>query len=113
MVVHCRINGNPKLCIISAYAPTETSSVAAKDKFYQDLNELILGFTPHTILMVTGDLNARIGKDRHETNPIILGPACYYENTSENGQRMIEFYEATDLHIAHFHFLNRKARLYT
>ena len=63
--------------------------------------------------MVTGDFNARIGKDCHETNPRIVGPACYYENTNDNGQRMIEFCEATDLRIAHSHFLNRKARLYT
>ena len=63
--------------------------------------------------MVTGNFKARIGKDSHETNLRIVGSACYYENTNENGQRMIEFCEATDLRIALSHFLNRKARLYT
>ena len=98
---------------ISAYASTETSSATAQDKFYQDLNELILGIPPHTTIMVTGDLNARIGKDNHETNPRIVGPAGYYENINDNGQPLIEFFEATGLRIAHSHFLNRQARVYT
>ena len=63
--------------------------------------------------MVTGDFNARIGKESHETNPRTVGPACYYESTNNNGKRMIDLCEATVLRIAHFHFLNRKARLYT
>ena len=63
--------------------------------------------------MITGDFNARIGKESHETNPRTVGPACYYESTNNNGQRMIDLCEATDLRIAHSHFLNRKARLYT
>jgi len=112
-IIATHINGNPKLCIISAYAPTETSSTTAKNNFYEDLKELILAIPPHTVLMLTGDFNARIGKDSYETNPRIVGPACYYENTNDNGQRMIELCEATDLRIAHSHFLNRKARLYT
>ena len=62
-------------CVLYLH-PTETSSAAAKDEFYQDLNELILGISPHTILMVTGDLNARKGKDSHENNPRMVGPAC-------------------------------------
>ena len=112
-IIATHINGNPKLCIISAYAPTETSSSAAKDSFYEDLKELIFDIPPHTVLMITGDFNARIGKESHETNPRTVGPACYYESTNNNGQRMIDLCEATDLRIAHSHFLNRKARLYT
>ena len=112
-IIATHINGNPKLCIISAYAPTENSSTTAKNNFYEDLKELILAIPPHTVLMLTGDFNARIGKDSYGTNPRIVGPACYYENTNDNGQRMIELCEATDLRIAHSHFLNRKARLYT
>ena len=52
------------------------------------------------------------GKESHETKPRNVGPAYYYENTNNSGQRMIDLCEATDLRIAHSHFLNRKARLY-
>ena len=48
-----------------------------------------------------------------KTNSRIVGLACYYENTNDNRQRMIEFCEATYLRKAHSHFLNLKARLYT
>ena len=33
------------------------------------------GIPPHRVIMVTGELNARIGKDSHETNPRIVGLA--------------------------------------
>ena len=42
-----------------------------------------------------------------------LCPACYYERTNNNGQRIIDLCEATDLRIAQFYFLNRKAWLHT
>ena len=61
-------------CVL--YLHTETSSSAVNDKFYQVVNELLQGIPLHTILMVTGDLNARIGQDSHETNPTIVCPAC-------------------------------------
>ena len=52
----------------------------------------------------TSHLNADVGKDSNETNPRILGLACYFEITNDNGQRMIEFNEATSLRKAHSHF---------
>ena len=48
-------------CVL--YLHTETFSAAAKDEFNQDLNELILGITPRTIIMVKGEFNAREDKD--------------------------------------------------
>ena len=68
------------ICIL----PTDTSSAAAKDEFYKDINEPILGIPPLTIIMVTGGFNTRIGKDSHNTNQRIVGPAYYYEITKEN-----------------------------
>ena len=31
------LNGNPRMCAISAYAPTETADGTAKESFYEDL----------------------------------------------------------------------------
>ena len=98
-IITTHINGYQKLCIISAFAPPETFSSATKDfSFYEDLTELIFDIPPHTVLMETA--NIRIGKESHETNPITVGPPCYYLNTKNNGQRMIDLCEATDLRIA-------------
>ena len=59
-IIATHINCNPKLRILSTFV--------AKDKFYQDLNELLIRTPLHAIIMVTGDFNALIGKDSHETN---------------------------------------------
>ncbi|VDL89415.1 unnamed protein product [Schistocephalus solidus] len=49
--------------IISAYAPPMTSSDAAKDKFYEDLHNLLVTVPKVDKLIVLGDLNARVGTD--------------------------------------------------
>ena len=72
-IIATHINGNPKLCIISEYAQTETFSSEAKDSFYEDLKELIFDIPPHTVLIAvliifTQD-SVRLGKENHETNP--------------------------------------------
>ena len=48
------LQGNPKVCIISAYAPTETSSDEAKNSLYDDLSKIMLTIPPQTIVVLTG-----------------------------------------------------------
>jgi hypothetical protein len=102
-----------KTCIISEYAPTETSAVDSKDRFYDDLRDLILSILTHTIIILAGDFNVRLGKDKRLTNRRIIGNNCYHDITNENGQRLIDLCEATDLRTAHTHFANRRSRLQT
>ena len=52
------------LNIISAYAPTLTKSDETKEKFYEDLDQLIRSTSPNGKLLVQGDFNARVGKDQ-------------------------------------------------
>ena len=51
-----------KLTIIACYAPTEKAE-EEKDKFYEQLEEEIRTTPRHDVLMVIGDLNARVGED--------------------------------------------------
>ncbi len=112
-IIALHLQGNPKVCVICAYAPTNTSAAAAKDAFYSDLADLICTIPPHTILVLAGDFNARLGKDSQETNRRIVGPNCIHDATNDNGQRMIDLCEAHSLRPAHSHFEHPESRLYT
>ncbi|BHF73354.1 hypothetical protein SprV_0401643500 [Sparganum proliferum] len=60
--------------IISAYAPTMTSSdAAARDKFYEDLHALLATVSKADKLVVLDDFNARVGTD-HTAWRGVLGP---------------------------------------
>ena len=112
-IIVAHLQGNPKVCIISAYAPTETSSDAAKNSFYEDLSEVLISIPPHTVVVLTGDFNARLGRDSYSTNKRVIGNHCYHNSTNDNGQRLIDLCESMDLRPAHSHFKHRKSRLST
>ena len=44
------------------------------------MRELTLNIKPHTVTILAGDFNARIGADGYETNPRTVGPVCLYVN---------------------------------
>ena len=112
-IIALHLQGNPKVCVICAYAPTDCSAPEAKDTFYHDLMNFISTIPPHTVLILAGDFNARIGKDSHADNRRIVGPYCLYDESNNNGQRMIDLCEANDLRPAHSHFPHPKSRLLT
>jgi len=72
------LKGNPKVCFVSVYAPTNNANVYVKDAFYNDLTEFIKTIPPHTITILAGDFNARIGRDSHISNPRVVGNHCYH-----------------------------------
>ncbi|VDL97814.1 unnamed protein product [Schistocephalus solidus] len=67
------LRGDQFATIISAYAPPMTSTDAAKYKFYEDLNALLMTLSKVDQLIVLGDFNARVGTD-HAAWQGVLGP---------------------------------------
>ncbi|BHF85824.1 hypothetical protein SprV_1002899700 [Sparganum proliferum] len=65
--------GGKSATIISAYAPPMTSTVAARDKFYEELHALLATVSKADKLIVLGDFNARVGTD-HTAWRGVLGP---------------------------------------
>ena len=51
------------LTLVSVYAPTMTNPEETKDKFYEELNSIILNTPKSDKLMLLGDFNARVGSD--------------------------------------------------
>ncbi|CAF0714685.1 unnamed protein product [Brachionus calyciflorus] len=83
-IIYAHIDGNPKYCVLSEYAPTELAISNEKEKFYNDLKDFLLSLPQQTTTILAGDFNARIGDDKHEVFPNIVGKHCFYENTNEN-----------------------------
>lgn len=67
------LNASQHITIISAYAPTMTSSDEAKETFYEDLNNLVKDIPRGDTLLLLGDFNARVGSDYTNWNGV-LGP---------------------------------------
>ena len=67
------LNRDRHITIISAYAPTLTSSDEAKESFYEELDQLVKGTPANDKLLLLGDFNARVGTDSR-TWTGVLGP---------------------------------------
>ena len=95
MMVHS--NSNPMLTIIVAYAPTEDKNDAEKDTFYEDLQKCTQDVPLYNVVILAGDLNARVGLENHTTNPRAIGQFTYHEKTDENGTRLVSYCEACNM----------------
>ena len=51
------------LSVISVHAPTEEKTDEEKEKFYEDLQIIHNKIPKHDIVIILGDLNAKIGKE--------------------------------------------------
>ncbi|CAH8585366.1 unnamed protein product [Schistosoma curassoni] len=68
--IKVRRNRREKRClfVISAYAPTDCSLDAIKDEFYHQLSVLLQKVRSTDIVVLTGDLNAQVGRLATEEN---------------------------------------------
>ena len=88
--------------LISAYAPTLTSTEEAKDMFYDELSTVVGGIPASTSIYILGDFNARVGSD-HDSWMTCLGHFGVGK-MNNNGQRMLEFCCHHDLCITNTFF---------
>ena len=54
-------NGNPSTTIFSCYSPTNATDETHNDTFYNELSLLVRSIPNYNILIIGGDVNARIG----------------------------------------------------
>ena len=55
-----------KLTVIQVYAPTNDAEDESKEEFYEQLQWEVEATLRHDVLIVMGDLNAKIGEDNEE-----------------------------------------------
>ena len=54
-----------KLTMIHLYAPTEVADDDVKEEFYTKLQELVGDLHQHDMLVITGDMNAKVGSNNN------------------------------------------------
>ena len=93
--------------IVSAYAPTMTNPDEVKDKFYNDLDDIISATSRTDKLILLGDFNARVGAD-HKTWEGVIGPEGV-RKCNNNGLFLLRKCAEHDLSINNtvFHLPNR------
>ena len=84
-----------KLTLIHVYSPTNDASVENKDDFYEQLESTVQKCNRNDILLITGDLNAKVGKGTPEEREILGQHGTGDRN--ENGERLCEFCEMNGL----------------
>ena len=72
MTLKVNLTNNQYVTILNAYAPTMDQEDEIKERFYQQLDDVLRNIPTDQKLLVLGDFNARVGKD-HRTWPGILG----------------------------------------
>ena len=51
------------ITLVSVYAPTEESEEEEKDNFYENLDKTFQKVSKHDMIIILGDLNAKIGRE--------------------------------------------------
>ena len=93
------------MTIIACYASTEEAEEEEKDAFYEQLEEEIRTTPRHDVLMVIGDLNARVGEDNtgKERAMGTQGFGC----ANNNGERLSDLCVESRLVIGGTLFMHR------
>src|SRR5215469_685555 len=87
-VLLVRIKGNPfNICLIQVYAPTTQHEEDEMDKFYREVQSAKDQCKQHEMIIVMGDLNAKVGNERFDE---VVGPWGLGDR-NDKGERWIEW----------------------
>ncbi|KAL4707292.1 hypothetical protein ACJJTC_019830 [Scirpophaga incertulas] len=100
-----------KISVIQCYTPTNAASNETKDNFYSLLTTTLKNIRKQDIVIVMGDLNAKVGTDNSgcERHMGTNGPGT----RNENGELFLEFCQANDLTIGGTLFIHGDHHKYT
>ena len=78
-----------KLTLIQCYAPTNDADEEIKNEFYDQLQAVFDGVPQHDMVLITGDLNAKVGTENTNIEHVIGKHGCGTRN--ENGEELVVF----------------------
>ena len=99
-------NANPKATIISCYSPTNVSEETELVTFYEELSSLVRSIPKHNLLVIGGDMNAQIGKNRNNKYSL-------YNSSNRNGQHLTDFMIENRLTCLNTNYQKREGKLWT
>ena len=112
-IVYCRLRAHPvNITLVSVYSPInpqpgQTAAEVASDSFYSDLQRTIDKVPSGDMLLILGDLNARVSKRQHHAGSSVVGPHAV-DQLNENGQRLTDFCAHNDLIISNTFFKHKR-----
>ena len=84
--------------VLKVYTPTNEAT-EKKDAFYFELQGMIYETPKLDILIVMGDLNAKVGGSREEIEEVV-GPFTAAEETNENGETLVDLCFSNNLFLS-------------
>ena len=99
-------NGNPRATIISCYSPTNVSEETEQVTFYDELSSLVRSTPKHNMLVIGGDMNAQIGKNRNNKYSL-------HNTSNRNGQHLTDFMIENRLACLNTNSKKREGKLWT
>ena len=112
-IITIRLLGQVKnITLIQVYAPTSASTEEELEEFYDALQKEIDSKENQDILVVSGDLNAKVGSKRHTEEDGIVGNVGLGER-NDRGIRLVDFAISNHLAIKNTMFEKHPRRLYT
>ena len=103
--------GKTVTTFISVYAPQVNLKDPEKDSFYEALMATVAKVDDKKLLIIAGDLNGHVGRSSEGYEGIHGGRG--YGNRNKEGDRILEFGNATDMVVLNTMFDKRDSRLIT
>jgi exonuclease III len=100
------IGKSNNLSIISVHAPTEEKTDEEKEKFYEDLRKVHNKIPKHDVVIILGDLNAKIGKEDVYQN--VAGKNTLHKISNRNGQWVCEYAIANNKKIISTYYQHKR-----
>ena len=97
-------NGNLSTTIVSCYSPTNASDEIDITTFYNRLSSSVRHIPKHNILIMGGDINTQIGKDRNHR-------FCLHNLPNRNGKYLADFSLVNSLACLNTKFQKREGKL--
>ena len=110
-IVMVRLAGKPiNVTVIAVYAPVNPTDqkgvVTTTEPFYRDLQDTFDRLPKGDILLIIGDLNARVGKEQHLTSGNVVGPYVV-DTINENGEHLLDFCSINNLILCNTFFQHK------
>ena len=106
MMLVATFNGNHRATIISYYSATNVSEETELIAFYDELSSLVRSIPKHNVLVIGGDMNAQIGKNRNHKYSL-------HNSSNRNGQYLTDFTIENRLTCLNIKFQKREGKLWT
>ena len=102
-----------KLSVIVAYSPTNLAPDLVKDSFYNTLSSVVERISRHDLVLILTDANATLCPSARASHPDVVGRFFVDPNTNDNGERLLNFCQESNLKIIDTCFERKRIHYWT